>query len=207
MALIANQAKFAYPAPRPQLIAKTITDICGLKVAYVESEHGLDLHEFSGSLSFDLCPNEKVEIRAYKQGAVEKFHRDLNLPELAETIKPSGYYDKDGFQSIYIETQWGHEPTLLTMTQAALQRLGGEFQDGLEIDASALRPVAESEMRERLDANAALHKKRKPIYILGCVFIAATLPFHLVYALVRTPFSLFRLYRKHPTLFKQSNRK
>jgi hypothetical protein len=201
--IIVDQVRFAYPAPGPDAIAKAITDICGLPVNYASSEYKDDLHEFSGDIFFTFAPTAKIEIRAYKQGAVEEFERQLNLPVPVATMKVEGRDDKDGTQRVYIESR-SSELTLFYLTQLALKRTGGTLFHDLDDEAKYDQRITEPEMLARLQANTTYHKKRIPLYALGALCFVATLPFIIVWTFIKAPFRLAAVRRKHPELFNET---
>lgn len=131
---------------------------------------------------------------------MQTYHESLDLPEPADLLKPQGYYDKDGIQRIYIETYLGGELTLLRVTELALQRLGGSFENGYTVDATFDRRLTEKEMQARLQANKSFHKRRAPLYVLAGILMIAALPFHIAWAVLSMPIKLRRIYKKYPSL-------
>ena len=106
-----------------------------------------------------------------------------------------------------IEGHGGDEPTLFRLTLAALQRLGGDFEDVFRPDAAFDRTLTEAELRARIEANRSTHRRRAPLYVLAGLFMVATLPFHLAWALVSMPIKLRRIYKKYPGLRRQAGGK
>ncbi len=206
MALILNKVEFHYPAPGPSDIVRKAQEICGLRASFEEDESKLALHEFSGEVFFECAPNERIQIRAYKQGAVERFEEETGYPSHPSIPRPEGHYDKDGTQTIYVETYFGHEPTLFRIVDVALQRLGGKSKDGCGSSTEYDRNLTETELLERLGKTATLHKRSRPLYIVGGILMILTLPFHLLWAVLSMPFKLFSLFRRHPGVFRGSER-
>lgn len=207
MGLILSTTKFAYPAPRPEAIARQASEICGLPIRYQASEHPLkDVHEFSGAFFFEAEPGEKIELHAYQQGAVKRFEKEAGLPDHPALLKTQGYTDDHGVQRVYMHTFFGREPTLFHVIELALLKLGGTAEEPNDQLVEYDRVITPGELQERFRANRAMHRKNRPWYVLYGVFVVLTIPFHLLWSFVRLPFELFRLRRKHPDLFKKPRR-
>lgn len=205
MGMICSVTKFDFPAPQPELIARKVSEICGLHAHYTRNEHTLDdVHEFSGTLCFETVPEEKIELYAYRQGAIKRFNEELGMPDHGARIKTQGYSDADGVQRVYLDSYVGCELTLFHITELALLKLGGNSERPSDAPAEHDRILTIEELRARFQANKEIHRKNRPWYVLYGVFLVLCLPFQLVWTIVSMPFMLFRQRRKHPELFKKS---
>jgi hypothetical protein len=207
MGKVFSVTKFDFPAPAPDMIARRATEICGLPVRYKHNEHTLDeVHEFSGTLHFECFPEDTVELCAYQQGAVKRFEEKMGRPDHPARLKARGHSDADGVQRVYLDSYIGCELTLFHVTELALLRLGGSPERPDKDLAKYDAVLTFEELQARFNANREFHRKNRPWYVLGVLLMVLTLPFHMLWAIISTPFKLFRLRKEHPELFRKPDR-
>lgn len=164
------------------------------------------MQEFAGELFFEVAPKERIEIRAYKSGAVKQFLEQTELPAGPTFMKTEGYDDAPGSLRVYTETYLGREPTLFNVVTLSLVRLGGILENKGDNLQAFDQKLTTAELLVRHRSNTARHQKLTPLYFLGGILLVLTLPFHLLWTVLRLPIRLLRIYRKNPELFRKPPR-
>ena len=208
MGKIMSVVKFDSPAPGPDVITRKASEICGLAICYERDEHTLDeLHEFSGKLYFESMPEEKIDVRAYRQnGAKGRWDETNKISTSDAAMKPLGDSDSGEFQMVYLDSYLGCELTLFHVTELALVKLGGSTRRNSGNLVEHDKVLTAEELQARFQAHREFHRKNRPLYVLYALFIFLSLPFHIIWAIVSAPFALLGLRRKTPKSFKNNGR-
>jgi hypothetical protein len=204
MGIVAGDAVFDGTAPQLQGIAEKVTELTGLAVEVTESDAEVkaNLYDLHGYLAFACAPQSRIEVHAYRPGAVkelcEEMFGDADFP-LARVVK--GRNEAPGTQTVYLRGFIGQEMTLFFATELALEALGGRSKYPLPEDVrrECGTPISEAQLQERMRKTARemgsmflvgllLFPLLLPLWIVGLLWFVVTLPWRIWQAC--------RLYRK-----------
>jgi hypothetical protein len=197
LGIIIEKARFKTPAPRLQQIVDTITEISGLPIIVEEASPEIkgNFHDFCAHLAFESDPKNRLEIKAYIPGIVQKNYQQMREGEMGEFApKAQGWDETPEFQTVHLQSYLGAEPTLIVVATLALEKLGGELK----------RPISDDERREfgvRLTPEI-LNERRKKIRrqmlfpgILFLIFLPVTLVITLLTSTITMPYRIWKAYR------------
>ena len=125
MGVVVDKVVFAGEVPTAARIAERVTAIVGHPVLVTESEPRDDLRDLSASLAFEGFPNSRVELTAYRVGAVEEYVRQLGMEKFPIAKAMEGAGEAADRRTVHIRAYIGQELTLFAATILALEALGG----------------------------------------------------------------------------------
>lgn len=200
MTMVFGEVSFNDRAPTTETLRAKITEICGLPVSiHAPAPGDLDIYDQHAYLSFDVAPEEQLEVFSYRPGAAKKFYNDFmegyeHLPTAKYSV---GLNEAPGTQTVFLRSFVGLEPTLYLVALIALEDLGGKSRDPTtEEDRReyAVR-IAPDQLRERREK---LHAQFKRAAWLQLLMLPITVPMLLLsffVMLALTPFRLWKAYQ------------
>ena len=199
---------FNSPAPKPEVICEKASSLCGYPITFkLHEEFDDDLLEYQVEVNFEGFDYNSVVMYAYRDGAVKALEDEFS-DEVEHTfiIKTQGYDDRDGRQTVYLE---GYIQDEITLYQVLLKTLSyfnplpdehGGFED------FDIPQLTQESIEELYLANERRERRRLPLYILYGVLTILWIPFSFLWTLLTLPFAIYRIYRKHPEIFRSSNK-
>jgi hypothetical protein len=128
MGIVVTQVVFDGQAPELSSIAGKVAELSGLPLSVTDSgadvKAGLyDLHAY---LAFACHPETPLRLHSYRAGAVkELYHQTFGEARRPIAKCVQGLNEAPGTQTVYLHGYVGQEPTLLFVTELALEALGG----------------------------------------------------------------------------------
>jgi hypothetical protein len=205
MGLVVAQVVFDGQAPELSRIAEKVTELSGLPLSVKDSGADLkaDLYHLHAHLAFACEPKTQLELHSYRAGAVKEFYRrtcgDAPLP-MAQYVQ--GLNEAPGTQTVYLRGYVGQEPTLLFVTQLALEALGGRPRHPLseELRREYGTPITATQLAAR---RRKMEKQLLATALVGVVLLPVLIPLWLLgfaLALVLMPWRIgkaYKLYRAY----------
>jgi hypothetical protein len=204
MGLVASEIAFDGRAPTAARVAEKVTELVGLPVLVNEDwPAGVDeLYDLHAELAFARYPDIKVELYAYRPGAVAEFIARMDVNEVPFNRLMQGANEPPGTQVVYLRWFAGPDLTLFVATTIALEDLGGRAREPVtpEMRRNYAHPIAEAELDRRhrrarrkrflaLLATVALLPILVPFWLASAIWYLLTLPWRISRAC--------KLYRQH----------
>jgi hypothetical protein len=194
MGIITEEVRFEGQAPDAARIADKVKEIIGLPIILHESgpEMRCDFHSLHAQLAFARFPKQRVELTAYRPGAVQELQKRNGTDTLPFARAVQGAHERPGTQTVYMRGYIGQELTIIFATMLALEALGGHLRE----------PVSEEMRREygsRI-ATAELERRQRKVerqslltLLLGTILLPILLPLwaaSIVWHLVKIPWRI-----------------
>jgi hypothetical protein len=205
MGVVIAEVVFDGQAPELSRIAEKVTELSTLPLSVTES--GADvkagLYDLHASLAFACAPRAQLELYSYRPGAVKEFYQqtfgDADLP-LARFVQ--GLNEPPGTQAVYLQGYVGQEPTLLFVTELALETLGGRPRESIpeEMRREYGAPVSAAQLKD-------CRRKSARQGWFGLLIVVVLLPlliplwlFGVLWGLISMPWRIwkgYQLYRSY----------
>jgi hypothetical protein len=202
MGVVVAEVVFDGQAPGLSRIAEKVTELSELALSVTES--GADvkagLYDLHASLAFVCAPKVRLELYSYRSGAVKEFYQqtfgDAGFPFARFT---QGLNEPPGTQAVYLRGYVGQEPTLLVVTELALEALGGRPRESIpkEIRQEYGAPVSAAQLEERL------RKVARQVWLgllMGVVLLPLLIPlwlFGVLWGLMSLPWRIWKGYQRY----------
>lgn len=192
MALVSNSVIFNFPAPNIAEIISRVEEISGLPVCIIEDDGdnchdsedmGNELYDMYHEIAFSDFADNTLLIYSYKPGEILK----STVEDLGEKYKDylsqmviglEGADEKEGQQSIYLQTYLGRELSLYYASIIALLSLMGEAQKPIQLEKERKRfPLNKVILEQKTKRNRWLFR----LYFIIQVFL---LPVSLLMSLL-----------------------
>ena len=194
MGMMFADVTFKDAVPALTAICEKITEITTLPVVVLRQEQD-DLHELNARIAFQCSPETDLELLAYRPGAVRRFcEESFEEPSHSSFMQRivQGANEPAGSQTVYLRGYIGQEPTLMAVTELALDALGGQPRNPIaDADRSTYdRAITADDIAER-NRNVATQMRRTiwatvvmlpvliPLWIAGCIWGILTMPYRI----------------------------
>jgi hypothetical protein len=197
MGVVVTEVVFDGRAPALADIADAVTRRTGLPVAATDSGPDArgDLFDLHAHLAFADAPDTRVEMSAYRPGAVAELCRQM----FRETGSPiakhvQGLNEPPGTQAVCVRGFVGQEPTLFFATILALESLGGRPRDPLDDDERQRygTSIAPAELAER---RREVRRRMWPAVVIGLVLLPILIPVWFAAFVLTMPWRIWRASR------------
>jgi hypothetical protein len=203
MGVVVSEVSFDVKAPELSRIADKVTELSGLPLSVTESGADVkgNLHDLHAYLAFACYPEARLELDSYRPGAVKEFYQQT----LGDTCLPMAKYvqglnEAPGTQTVYLRGYVGQEPTLLFVTQIALESLGGRPRNPIseEVRREYGTPITVSQLDTR---RRKVRKQAQAAALVGVLLLPVLIPLWLVgfvLFVVMLPWRMWKAYKTVP---------
>jgi hypothetical protein len=182
MGVVVSEVSFDGQAPELSRIADKVTELSGLPLSVTESGADVkgNLHDRHAYLAFAYYPEARLELDSYRPGAVKEcYQQTLGDTRLHMAKYVQGLKEAPGTKTVYLRGYVGQEPTLLFVTQLALEALGGRprYPISDEVRREYGTPITVSQLEAR---RRKVRKQAQAAALVGVLLLPVLIPLWLV---------------------------